>query len=78
MVEIIERKHPFSSLKMKNCSFREDQIREEVVRGGRPAIPSVCPPSLASLISSCWAHDPAERFLSFFFFSFQFPLVFFF
>ena len=86
MVEIIERKHPFSYLFLTSSSntsspsslelssfsfsssstsssslFSEDKVRKEVVKGRRPPIPSLCSPSLSSLICSCWAQKSEDR-----------------
>lgn len=35
------------------------ELRKLISRGLRPQLPSGCPRSLASLISSCWAADPS-------------------
>ncbi len=53
--EILTRKQPFEGEKMDGLRERKKVDRL------RPELPERCPTRLASLIQSCWEHNPRER-----------------
>lgn len=53
--EIFSRKLPWADVKTTWS------IRDKVENGERPVPPKNTPPELVSLMSQCWANDPAHR-----------------
>ena len=40
---------------------KNSEVIGKLENGERLALPSICPPQLYSLMSSCWAYEPSKR-----------------